>query len=308
MLLPPLKRGEAGFSLVLVIWGAGLISLLVLASVAAARWRLMASASAAGAVQAASLAEAAGTIAAHRLAAGGGSAQGARVAADGSPVFCGLPGGVTAAVAIEDEGGKVDLNGAPPKLLEALFTGFGVEAGTAADIARAIVDFRSANPRGIGARGAVASSDGAKHALFQTVYELDQITAFPPGLVRDLAPYVTVSPARAGLDPGVAPPALFAALSGATLDDVRALAAAPYPNRLDRTDPRFPLAFIQGTPGGVYLVHAEVVIASGVTAVREQLVDVHQGVRVVERRGGAARFAARLRELLAAGSATLPPC
>ena len=306
----PKSHRDGGFALVVVIWGVGLIALLLLASIAAARWRLMASANSAASVQAGQLAEAAVRIAGSRLASGTAASAGSAV--DGTPTYCALPGGARAAISVEDEGGKVDLNGAPLKLLEALFIGLGVDAGASADIARAIADYRTASPIAAVTLPGPGPSLAPKHALFQTVFELDQVAVIPPALARELAPFVTTSSARAGLDPALAPPALFAALSGAALSDVQALAAAPYPNRLDRTDARFPLAFIQASPGGVYLVHAEAMMASGAVAVREQLSDVRQvlrgGPKVLERRAGRSRYVDHLRELLATDAPAVPGC
>ena len=300
-----------------MIWGLGLIALMCVSVIAAARWRLAAAANLSGAAQAASLADAAGAIATARFNAGRGT-PGSRdlLSYDGAPWFCTMPQGALAAIAIEDEGGKVDLNAAPPQLLAALLTGFGTAPAEAVAMARAIVEFRSATGDGsvlvASAGEATGGTIAPKHALFQTIYELDQVAGIPPALARDLFPFLTISSGRAGIDPTVAPPALFAALSGASLDEVRARIAAPYPNTLDRSGQSFPLPFLQKSPGGTLLVHAEVAMPSGAMAVRETLNDVRRPfgapVAIKEVRHGAARYRTRLLTLLQSQGNALPEC
>ena len=138
------------------------------------------------------------------------------------------------------------------------------------------------------------------------------MAAIPPGLVRELDPFVTISSGRAGIDPAVAPPALLAALSGAPLAEVRALIATPYPNSVNRTDPRLPLPFLQIRPHGTLLVHAEATMPGGAIAVREVLIDVRRpfGAPVVikEVRHGAARYGAALAALLRTNGTAIPAC
>ena len=297
----------------MVIWGLGLIALMCITVAASARWRLAAAANLAGAAQAAHLAEAAQTIAIGELSADGTGAPVSRFTLDGTPVFCSLPQGAVAAILAEDEGGKADLNGAPPRLLEAMLTGFGVEGNEAGAIAKAIVEFRTVDEPPLASRSRTTSAGIApKHGLFQTIFELDQVAGIEPSLTRELYPFVTVSSARAGLDPTLAPPALFAALSGAPLSEVHALIAAPYPNTLRRTDARFPLPFIQGSPGGTIVIHAEVVIATGASAVREVLVDTRRPLgapaAIKEARHGRPRYLGALKILLGEGKHALPAC
>ena len=305
-----------GFALIVVIWGLGLIALMCITVAASARWRLAAAANLAGAAQAAQLAEGAQAIAIGALStdsAGGAGAPVSRFALDGTPVFCSLPQGAVAAIAAEDEGGKVDLNGAPPRLLEAMLKGFGAEGNEAGAITKAIVEFRTVDGPPVASRfGASSVGIAPKHGLFQTIFELDQVAGIDPRLARALYPFVTVSSARAGLDPALAPPALFAALSGAPLEDVRALLVQPYPNRLNRTDPRFSLPFVQGSPGGAILVHVEVVMPAGAGAVREVLVDARRplgaAVAIKEARHGSPRYLGQLKSLQLASNNALPAC
>ncbi len=53
---------------------------------------------------------------------------------------------------------------------------------------------------------------------------------------------------------------LVAALIGMPRRRVAALAAAPFPNRLNRDDPRFPGNYRQSGAHGAFLIHAEAVL------------------------------------------------
>jgi general secretion pathway protein K len=124
---------------------------------------------------------------------------------------------------------------------------------------------------------------------------------------------VTVHSHRAGLNPEAAPSALFAALAGFPLDEVQTLAGHPFPNRLDRRDPRFPAAFKQVTGGGGLLVHSEVLLPSGQAGLREVIVEKALNApgqfSIKELRRGRPRYLNDLRSLQQSGAvATLPSC
>ncbi len=291
------RRGaqrNAGFALIIVIWGLGVIALLIVSFMTSARLRLQAAANIAGAAQAELLAQAAINKSMLSLAKEtNADAPPAQIAAGGNAIVTGLPpapvaqrpvhdgrprlcrlAGAAVLIAVEDEGGKVDLNVAPQSLLKAMLTGFGVGVRDADNAANAIAAFRSppGDPNADAPSGGAA---GAKHALYQTIYELDQVEGLNQDLVRDMLPFVTVHSRRAGVNPEAAPPALFAALSGYAPDAVQALRQAPFPNALDRDDPRFPSDFKQNGASGVFLIHAEALLASGQIGVWEVVVDMN---------------------------------
>lgn len=90
-----------------------------------------------------------------------------------------------------------------------------------------------------------------------------------------------------------------------------ALAAAPFPNKLNRDDPRFPSEFRQVGGHSAFLVRAESVLASGPSAVWEALVEMqsNDGAPYVVREihQGAPRTLDLLRRMQGAANA-LPPC
>lgn len=342
---PPRRHG---FALVVVIWGLGVIALLVTPFMSTARLRLQAAFNIAAATKADLIAQSAIDLAALSLLAeqngallsthggsGGGRAnfaalQGAGVAQrsqnlhDGRPRSCVFEGAAVT-IAIEDEAGKVDLNAAPAKLLKAMLTGLGAAPSQADYVANAIVAFRS-NATGDIAQTKPEYADsgrpyGPKRASFQTIFELDQVVGVDAALFRQLQPFVTVHSRHPGVDSQSAPPALFAALTGASNDVVGTLMAAPFPNNLDRSDPRFPAPFKQDGEGAVFLVHVEALLASGQTVVREEIVDMNFAAAVDsmslanappfairEKRRGPGKFIEHLRQTISPGGVNLPPC
>lgn len=292
---PSDRRRREGFALVTVIWGLSLIAVLIVSFMSGARLRLQAAYNMAGAAKAELIARAAidnemlslieaqgaGPRSAQQAqaqsfaarAAGVGLTQ--RTIHKGEPRFCEMAGAAVA-IAVEDEAGKVDLNGAPPELLKAVFIGFGLARDEADRLAKAIVVFRSAS----GERNRDSAPDGGpgpKQAPFQTIYELDQVPGLQGPLLRDLLPIVTIYSRRPGVDAEAAPPALFAALAGFAAEDVASLRARPFPNALDRADPRFPRAFKQNGDSGTLLIHTEALLQSGQISVLEAVVTLGGG-------------------------------
>lgn len=312
------KDTKNGFALVVVIWGIGIIALLITSFMTTARWRLQAASNISGAAAAALLAEAATNIGLFDLISEGDptdlSTQ--RVTHKGEPRFCSLPG-AAAVIVVEEESGKVDINRATPKLLQALFVGFGVDMREADHLAGAVVAFRTAATSNISMSDADYAASGRpfgpKHAPFQTVLELDQVIGVEPELFRAITPFVTIHSRGQGVDPLTAPPALFAALVGFSAEDVQTLASHPFPNGLDRKDPRFPAPFKHVSAGRTFLVHAEVLLPTGQTGLREVIVEPSSTgsgqLTSTELRRGRPRYLDDLRSLLSQGAlATLPDC
>lgn len=312
------RNDKTGFALVIVIWGLGVITLLIVAFMTTARLRLQAAFNIAGATQARLVADGAANAAILSLLSERNLAAApdqARVH-DGAPQFCVMDVAVVAVV-IEDEGGKVDLNSATPELLTAMLAGLGAAPSDAAAIAKAIVAFRTTPPTNeISTKDtsyeASGRTFGPKRAPFETVLELDQVIGVEKELFHAVLPFVTIHSRAPGVDPAAASPALFAALAGFSLGEVRALAQTPFPNRLNRKDPRFPSVFKQSGERVAFLVHAEAVLPAGQMSVSETLVDLNQSgaapFAIREVRNGATRYGADLRAMLLGGAPRLPNC
>lgn len=310
-----------GFALLVVIWGVGVISLLIVSFSSTERGRLAAAVNAVRAEQASLLAQSA-IDAAILLLIGEqpslGPAGAQRPARDGKPVFCAMAE-AAAAIAIENEIGKVDLNSASAELLKRLFTGFGMGMSEADRLASAVVAFRTIPANDIQMKDRDYESAGRpfgpKRGLFQTVFEFDQVVGVEGGLSRSLTPFLTVHSQMQGVDPNASPPALFAALAGYPPAEVKGLAAASFPNALDRRDPRFPQEFKQQSgEGAVFAIHAETALAGGQNAVREAIVDLRQSgapgqpFAIREIRRTAPRFLDALQGVFSNGVVTLPDC
>lgn len=317
MTLPQPKAHDgkrAGFALLAVLWGVGLIATMIVAFMTSGRLRLQTAHNIASATQAAYVAESAinlGTLTLLSRRDAASAQSPADVVYDGAPSFCVLDGAAVA-MAIEEESGKIDLNAATPELLQLALVGLGLDERAARQIARSIVDFRTA-PMGEIRMGAVSDKPiEPKQSLFETVMELDQVSGVGAGLFRDLIAFVTVHTKSPGVDPRTTPPALFAALSGYPPQDVRSLIAAPYPNTLNRADPRFPATFKQPAEHGVFLIHAEALLATGQTAAKDVVVDLRPATNrpfaFKEVRGGQSRYVDRLRAMIAANGYGVPDC
>ncbi|ATQ66527.1 MULTISPECIES: general secretion pathway protein GspK [Methylosinus] len=310
------RSARRGFALLVVIWGVGVVTMLIVSFMTTARSRLQAAFNGAGATQTQLLADAASNLAIMTLLSEQSSPATTTIERpphDGAPAFCSLAG-AGVAVAVEDEEGKVDLNTASEQMLKAMMIGFGVESRDADKITHAIIDFREQPSNDIEAgSGAPSYADrpfGPKRAPFQTALELDQVDGFEPALTRRLLPFVTVHSRSPTIDTKVAPPALFAALAKYRADVVRDLAAHPDPSAIDRRDPRFPTEFAQeGAHAGAYLVHVEVLQASGHASAEDIFVRIGaagaEPFTILERRRGESRERAKLRAMVGRG---LPPC
>ncbi len=310
-------KRNSGFALVTVIWGLSIITLLILSFVTTSSLRLKTAFNIAGAAQAGAFADAAINMAILSLMSEQNQ-HAADVVHDGKPFFCSMEG-VAVALSIEDESGKIDLNAASPQILNALFSGLGLGTSAASSLANAIVDFRSPPADGAVDDAGDSSYGGrpfrAKHAPFATTLELDQVAGVDPTLFSTIKRVVTVYSSRPGVNARAAPPALFAALAGFPAENVRDLQKNPFPNNLDRNDGRFPQTFKSALQGGgnpLYLVHVDVLAASGQTSAKEAIVDFKLGAQepfaLHELRTGALLYLNALRAAASSGKGALPIC
>jgi general secretion pathway protein K len=279
------SSGERGFALVLVIWGLGLIALIALTVITAGRYRILTAANLIENAKAEALAEAGVNLIRLELRAAlsGGSLSTLRFTTNGEPLLCTMPQGALAALSIEDEGGKADLNTASPRLMSALLRGFGAGSEEADQIAAAITEFSrpAANAvlddvtvRAYAADGRIY---GPKKGPFETVLELDQVIGMRFDLLRAVLPYVTVHSRNPGVDPRVAAPALLAALAGLGPTSVAQLAGAKRDGAREAMVRGIPLQFLSPSTGQSFLVRAEVRTLAGGTFAREAIVELAAG-------------------------------
>jgi len=206
--VPPRVGGDRGFALLIVLWSVVLLALLVTQLVAAGRTELQLAANLRGAAVAEAAADGALHEAIFHL-----LDPATRWRADGVPHVLQRPSG-TATVRIEDEGGKVNPNTAPPELLSALLRRAGADARTAGEIALAIVAWRFPNRQGPPAEAAyrAAGKDyGPPGAPFRSVAEVGAVLGMTPALMDLLQQGLSV---HTDTDPvaAVAPPIVRQAL------------------------------------------------------------------------------------------------
>ncbi len=126
-------------------------------------------------------------------------------------------GDVEVEVRILGESGRVDLNAAPPAVIDALLAAHGVPEEERARLRDALLDWR--DPDGLvrlaGAEEAAyraAGREGPGNRPFRHPAELARVLGFSPDLVRTLWDDVTVHTGRAEVEGALASPALARAL------------------------------------------------------------------------------------------------
>ena len=200
---PSLRRSTArqsGFALVAVIWTLGLITLLGMAVIVGARYRTKTQSNYASVTAAEMAAESAVNLA---IATALTTAPGQAV---NFPLRCRLPGGERAAITVEEETGKIDLNTASPAALTRLFTALTGDQSSGMRIAAQITEFRK--PKAQGTPAAVPAE-----ARFATVMQLDQLDGMSPRLFRTALRHITVRSGRPEPDMEAASPALLSLLN-----------------------------------------------------------------------------------------------
>lgn len=212
--------GERGFALVIVIWGLGLLMIIVAAFTVTMQTHTKSVSNRLANAQAEAYADAGANLAIAklvRLVAGRDTAAFDALVHAGD-VVCRFGDAAELTVRVEDAGGKVDLNAASPELLAALFAGLGATSDDARALADAVVDFRdgddSARPLGAERQAYLDGGRlaGPKNDRFHVVEELEQVLGVGHELFRAATPHLTVDSGRSGIDPETASARLQAAI------------------------------------------------------------------------------------------------
>jgi general secretion pathway protein K len=188
-------------------------------------------------------------------------------------------------VQIEDEDGKIDLNGAPLELLEGLLTALGLHEPEAQAMADRIGDFRDpdAEPEPLGAEDPTyleaGLGRGAADRPFGAESELLRVLGMTRELYELMRPNVTVHSGADGVDPTRAPMAVLQALPGMTpalLEAMLATAAAPDPLLALESESLPPdlQAYLLPSREVIYTVRALGRTAAGGNFVREAVIEL----------------------------------
>lgn len=163
-------------------------------------------------------------------------------------------GGASVQVAIRDEGGKVDINGAPSELLDGLLMVAGVEDDRRLVLVDAILDWRDPSeehrlhgPSEADYRGA-GYAYGPRNGPFRDIEELRLVYGMTTDLYARLAPWITVHTGAAGINPKVAPRTVLLALPGVEAAQVDSYLQ----QRRQHRESQLPPPAFAGT-GGAYL-------------------------------------------------------
>lgn len=198
---------QKGSIALLALWGIALIFILIAPVAVATRGEVQIARNALAESRARLAAEAGTQLGLQRLLRRGGP---------GGATFDGTPeawnqGSTRVAIAIADEGGKIDLNVAPVELLAGLFEAVGEPREAARLIACNVLDRR-------GDQAADCPQSDTTHAArrFVVPEELAELPGVGDPLYDRVAPYVTVATGASAIDPRVAQRPVLLAIPGAT--------------------------------------------------------------------------------------------
>jgi general secretion pathway protein K len=226
-----------------VIWTLGLITLLGMAVMVGARYRIKTSSNYAAVAAAEMAAESAVNLAIAT------ALTPTPEQAANFPLRCRLPGGERATITVEEETGKIDLNTASPTALTRFFTALTGDQSRGIRIAAQILEFRK--PK---AQSPPATAPAEPH--FTTVMQLDQLDGMSPRLFRTALRHVTVRSGRPEPDMEAASPAML---------------------RLLNVQPKQAVAR-RGMPvGGSVTIRADISASDGTRFIREALVSLEAG-------------------------------
>lgn len=253
-----MNRPQRGVALLVVLWACTLLAIVVggfasIARVEALQTRFtLAQQRARYAAEAGIMQAIAATDARRR--------QAALAPADATPPAASLPGDGRAlaldfdhmhvAVGIVDETGKVDINRADARTLEALFLAAGCDAARAAALKDQVERWRGPVPGPIaddGGPAAIAShaDPTARYVSFAAVEELQALPGMDAELFTRLQPAITVWSGQTAPEPSFAPLLALATLRGVDLAQARAIIAA--------RDSAPPGTVLRDLPGGISL-------------------------------------------------------
>src|SRR5579883_1838114 len=214
---------ENGFALLLVVWVVAILAVLAAGFAATTRSDTRLVRNLVEGARAKALAEAGVSVAIAGLVATDPRRQ---WRPDGSEHVLSFAGG-SIRVRIEDEGGKIDLNTAPPELIAGLCSELGIDSSVQSAILEAVIARRAAvTPRAAQAPLRLnsfltpltvrqpATSRDPKAAAFGTVDQLRQVSGVDQASFELIRPYVTVYAQSAFINPSTAPREVLLAIPG----------------------------------------------------------------------------------------------
>ena len=263
---------DRGFILLIVLWMAALFALTAAAFVKAVQAHLRSTTVQIQTSRAELLADSGLAVAALDLMEARAPNHRRKFPVDGAPVTCTLEEGQLT-ISVHDAGGRVNLNTASDRLLQALFVGLGASRQAAATYSTAIVYFRA--PAGEPSRAASDKPDyqaagqplGPKHAPLDALEELQQIVGLDAAIIAAMRPHVTVHSGTTGLDPKVTRDTLVELLA-------RGYESLGAQTSIAATGSRLPAEFVVASTQRTYMVQVQGALAAGATYVREAVIEL----------------------------------
>lgn len=277
-------RDQRGAALLIVLWMLLLLSLLAAAFVATTRSDLAIARNEVETARARVLADAGIARAAVALA---DPDPRKRWRTDGTQYRWAFGGGAIA-VSIVGESGKIDLNAAPPEVLQSLFRKAGA-GDAAADLAKAVLDRRQPQ-QGVQQAGDTRATIDPNEPAFATIDDLGRIPGMTAPLLHAVLPLVTVLSRVPTVDPNAAPREVLLALPFADPGDIDAFLAAraqqAQGNAVPAPLPSSIARYLAPAAISAVTIRAAATTDGGAVFVREALVQMRdaQGVPFVVRR------------------------
>lgn len=126
---------------------------------------------------------------------------------------------------INDEGGRIDVGKAPPRLLSRLLESVGAPQAQAASVAQSIVKWRNLGEARSKAPGSNAPSHQQNQGFFTSVDQIAEVPGMRPEWVAAIRPLTTVFGSQT-INPLTAPAGVIAAIPGVDRDLLAAFLAA----------------------------------------------------------------------------------
>lgn len=276
----PWRRGKRGFALLLVLWGLILLGLIAASFLRETRVGTTLARNVIENAKAEALAEAGVRRAILGLL---DTDPATAWRADGRPYRFELGDG-TVQIQIQDEGGKIDLNRAPPAMLATLFQETGSDPEAARRLADAILDYadRDNDRRPAGAEdddyASAGLKNGAKDAPFERKEELLNVLDMNRAIYEAIAPDVTIHSGQSEVNLSTAPDLVLRTIPNLTIrerDQIISARSERVPPQLSQVDVVTVLADAR-TRGGGRFVREAVLRRSGEPGNPFQVLDWRQ--------------------------------
>ncbi|SFV36970.1 general secretion pathway protein GspK [Hyphomicrobium facile] len=272
----PDRHDEGGFILVVVLAMCILLGLVAAVFSRAVQSYLREASGIAHSAQAEFAADAGVNIAALELATERDTGRTRRFPIDGAEWACHTDEGAELVIAVQEAGGKINLNLADDQLLSALFIGLGATPVAATLYADRIIDFRDRDDdrRINGAERdeylAAGGTWGPKNTAFDSREELHQVLGLDPKMIEAIWPYVTLYSGTAGLDPET---------TSARLADIvtRGYGQLPHADVSSLAQGRLPSEFIVASGRHFFEITVAARLDGGATFVREAGFEIPTG-------------------------------